>query len=120
MNTTSVAFGTTNFSINPRSSGTVQIKLWGASKTPTKSGNGHYVGTRNHFRYGHHKDGELYTTRDGSGTGSDTRVTDVEKPKMANGTTRVCLIHAGDFLTQNDVEGIYAIFQEYMTAVGAF
>lgn len=119
VNTTSLVFGTTNFSINPRSSGTVQIKLWGASKTPTKSGNGHYVGTRNHFRYGHHKDGELYTTRDASGIGSDTRVTDVEKPKMANGTTRVCLVHAGDFLTQNDVEGINAIFAEYTTAVGA-
>lgn len=119
VNTGSIVFGTTNFSINPRSSGTVQVKLWGASKTPTKVGNGHYVATRNHFRYSHHKNGELYTTRDSSGIGSDTKITDVEKPKMANGTTRVCLVHAGDFLTQNDVEGINTIFMEYITAVGA-
>lgn len=122
--TDAIAMGTTKFKMNPRSGNVLGTSLWStADKTAgTASTNGHYAATRNHFQYTYYHNGVL--ANDGLGTGrpstqNNTRSTDSENLKIANGTSRVGYAAAGDYLTPDDIRYFTAVMDEMGRAVGA-
>lgn len=115
----SIAIGTSNFRLTPRSGNSVTTQLWStAVKTVvTSATNGHYIAVRNHFRYDFTYNGAI-PEKIGE-AGSDTKITDTDNLKICNGTSRVAMVHAGKYLTPDDRRRMYAIVYKYLHAIGA-
>lgn len=122
--TTAIAMGTTKFKMNPRSGNVLNTSLWStADKTAaTKSTGGHYAATRNHFQYNYFHNGVL--ANDGLGTGkpstqNNTRSTNTETLKIANGAAQVGYAAGGDYLTPDDIRYFTSVMDELGRAIGA-
>lgn len=111
-NTTSLAVGTSNCNLNPRSGNALNCTLWSgtAEATTTPATNGYYVATRNHFQYAFCKDS--YITK--PTIGDNTRTTDVQNLRIANGTARVKIAHGGTYLSPEDIYYLNLCFDQYL------
>lgn len=122
--TDAIAVGTSKFNMNPRSGNAFGTSLWTASaKTGgTAYTGGHYAATRNRFQYTYYHDGVLTNGGVGTGkpsTGNNTRTTDTDTLKIANGTSRIGFAHWGDYLTWDDIRLFMAAVRQYRIEIGA-
>lgn len=122
--TDAIAMGTTKFKMNPRSGNVLNTSLWSTAdkQAATKTTGGHYAATRNHFQYTYYHNGVLANGGLGTGkpsTQNNTRSTDSENLKIANGTSRVGYAAGADYLTPDDIRYFTAVMDEMGRAIGA-